>query len=397
MRERFRNFLIRVLPGLILVIVIQSYAIAFFDVPISGDSIEYLQLGKNLHDKGLYSFDSINPTRMRQPVYPVFLSLTYYSLGESYLLVKLIHALANIVSFLLILKLYELICGANHLRFAALCIGAYVPLWWTCSMILSEPLAILLVTCFIFVLHGLTTRWTLSKCMIAGILLGLAILTRPITISLLGFVWIPIVFNDRFTGRKIVTLGSLVAACLIALLPWSIRNYNSFGKLTPLSAEGEYHAFRAGEFAADLPKDSVATWEELRDSLASKSLLGLIVDEVRQDPVNYIWNGVKRVIGTWVYFPGSRTYFNYLPAKVLSYTVQSVFLALAVFGFWKLDKGKRLFLIYPALSFSIIIFFSSEGISRLLLPILPAVLIATVVGITTLAGLYRNRWLKIGA
>ncbi|MGB5105806.1 MAG: hypothetical protein WBP29_14515 [Candidatus Zixiibacteriota bacterium] len=395
-RLDLKGVFIRILPGLIVVIVIQSLAISFVNVPIYGDSEEYMLLGKNIHDRGLYSFDGTNPSRMRQPVYPTFLCLTYYSMGESFLVVKLIQAFAGLLTFLFTMCLFGLVCGSRHIRLASVCVGAYVPLWWNCAIILSEPIAILLVAAFLLLLYGITTRWSPGRCVAAGIFLGLAILTRPIAIALLGLVWIPVVFNNQLKEKKIASLAVIVATCLVTLLPWTLRNYQTFGKLTPLSAEGEYHAFRAANFAAELPMDSIVTWEALRDKQSSGTLLTTIIDEVRLNPINYIWNGIKRVFGSWIYFPGSRNFFDYVPARVTSYAAQSILLILAAVGFYRFRNTERWFLIYPALSFSVVIFFSSEGISRLLLPVMPPVLIMIVIGIITLMKQFGNEPLEKG-
>ncbi len=386
-----REFMISILPGLLIVIVIQSLAISFFDVPIYGDSEEYMLLGRNLHESGHFSFDGVSPSRMRQPVYPAFLSLTYFALGQSFLIVKLFQALLGLISFTVIMKLYQRVCGTQHLRLATLGIGLYVPLWWNCAIILSEPIAILLIAGFLLVLYDLLLKWDLWKCIIAGLLLGIAILTRPISIALLLLVWFPIASSSRLHGKRLMTLATVVVSCLVVLSPWAIRNYISCGVMTPLSSEGEYHASRAADFAAELPKDSVVTWDAVRDSHTNPSVLGVIASELRDHPVKFLWNSTKRVIGTWSYFPGSRNYFDYLPARIAAYVVQIVLLLVAVFGLSKLDRDKKLFLIFPAISFSIIIFFSSEGISRLLLPIMPAVLIAAAIGAASIIDSWHRR------
>lgn len=277
------------------------------------------------------------------------------------------------------------------MRTAAVICGAYVPLWWNCGFILSESVSIMLITGFMLCFYSTLIRWRSSLAIVAGLLLGAAILTRPISIGLLLFAWMPIAFDSRVLGRRILVSATLVGSCLTVMLPWAVRNYYSCQTFTPLSAEGEYHVTRASNFSMGMSKDSVVRWETSRDSQTSRSVVGAVLNEIHERPVNYLWNGVKRVIGTWNYFPGTRDYLNVPAFRVVSHGAQLTLLLLAVIGLRTIDADRRRLLIYPVLSFSAVIFFSSEGISRLILPVMPTVLIAAVAGVSVIVAKSKTR------
>ena len=84
-RDFKRDWLKWLLASLLISLCLQGAAIAILE-PVRYDSHEYLALSHNLFWGCRYSYDGVNPTRMRQPLYPLFLAASYWAAGQHLLL-----------------------------------------------------------------------------------------------------------------------------------------------------------------------------------------------------------------------------------------------------------------------------------------------------------------------
>ena len=70
-----------IVAGLVLLVIVEAAAIALIRVEKPVDALEYMQLSENVYRIRSFSYDGITPTRDRQPLYPLFLVVFYWSLG----------------------------------------------------------------------------------------------------------------------------------------------------------------------------------------------------------------------------------------------------------------------------------------------------------------------------
>lgn len=368
-----RHFFRLIWPGLAIVFMIELAAIWFIDVTIEADAGEYVQISGNLAAKGIYSFDGETPTRLRQPVYPLFLYLVYWQLGQSYAVVRLLQALVGIVAFVLILRSYDYLLPRSGLRWASIIVGSYFPLWINCVFILTEMLTICGVALFVYWLVRSVCEVRLRPAVWCGLALGLCILTRPIALSLLLLVWLPFLLPAR---RRLLRLAVLIGTTVVVVMPWAVRNGAATGVFTPISAELTYHSLYTRVHNAEVPGDSLKSYPELAQRGGSDTqAVGALWRSFASDPLRFTINGVGRMLYAWSYFPGSRNYFDRPALRVLSHSIQGLMLLGIVVGLLLVDRRARVLLLYPALCFSSVLILT-EAISRSLLPIMPPLLLA---------------------
>jgi 4-amino-4-deoxy-L-arabinose transferase-like glycosyltransferase len=120
--------------------------------------------------------------------------------------------------------------------------AVYPPLVLVGSSLMSEPLfiAVELGAVLAALVHRDSSRrwrWVL----LSGVLTGLAALTRGNGLALLVPLWF-LVWNERprWSWRALRAPLALVAATVVTLVPWSVRNQVVFGQFVGITTQGGY-------------------------------------------------------------------------------------------------------------------------------------------------------------
>jgi hypothetical protein len=248
MRQRFGQ----ALPVLLLVLVALGLRLLVWDwhrlYQLGGDEREYFEQALTLLRERRYAELNL----MRPPMYTAFLAACIYLLRDSVLHeLRLVQA---IISALTVLPSYALAWQITGKRSVALIAAALVALNYTLAANATE---LLTETLFVF---GLTTvfwlwlrtndprplfgRLPLWVCaVVAGLAVGILTLIRSVGLPLipLGFVWLliqPALQKKRGKTpwltwlRKQVQFGLPIlfaASALLVILPWTARNYATYG------------------------------------------------------------------------------------------------------------------------------------------------------------------------
>jgi hypothetical protein len=131
-----------------------------------------------------------------------------------------------------------------------ICFSLYVPLWLLSEKIDPDGLNILLGAATIFILDGIIMKPTRSRWVWLGVLFGLQILVRPDI--LLGMIFFGALLLALLKNKKEFWTGFALSV-LIALAmvsPWTIRNYNVFGRFVLVSANSGYNLYLGNNPAA---------------------------------------------------------------------------------------------------------------------------------------------------
>ena len=186
-----------------------------------------------------YEIDQ-SPNTFRPPGYPFFLAAVYALAGHSFAVVKVLQSL----------------------------------------FLLSETLFVFLSMVFLYMLIRLRGNWAWWDVALAGLVLGLMNLTRPVALLLPGllFFWL---WGELGAKRRAAMIAGLLAlGMLVPIVPWTVRNYvatQSFiliddhhwlglhignnrtimempdkigGWLEPALVEGSRESFRAADYRA---------------------------------------------------------------------------------------------------------------------------------------------------
>jgi len=286
--EAEKNKISRVITP-VITIIITSIILGFAFQAISpnfsqrGDALkEYDPIARSLAD-GTGFWNNGEPTARVAPGYPFLLSIIYkFGGGYEAMFILQVFMLAGIgvISYFIAKKFLS----SKFAFFAALNIIAWPYLVLYTKLILTEILFIFLFTAAIYALLELIDKKNTKWAILAGVLLGLAALVRPV-ILLLPF-WLTGIallnlakntlsrvsnperarWSDRSrTERGMRPLGGLAGAAaesegvflakpllvilafLLVLAPWTIRNYIQFNTLIPITSGLQYSVSRGYE------------------------------------------------------------------------------------------------------------------------------------------------------
>jgi 4-amino-4-deoxy-L-arabinose transferase-like glycosyltransferase len=207
----------------------------------------YYRTATNLLAGHGYSWDERPPYRQHMssvPVYTLFVVAVYALAGYRPNAVRVAQAALDVLTSVLVAFLSFSLAPARFKKMAALSalviygwLSWFTFIWTTC--IFAETLAIFLTTLTLAVcalaLQKSEKRWWA----LGGFTCGLAILTRPDSVLLLGAVLLFLVGYAivKRVWRPVVNIAILSMAVALTLAPWTIRNYLVFGVVEPMASE----------------------------------------------------------------------------------------------------------------------------------------------------------------
>ena len=350
--------------------------------PVTPNSRLFFNISENIVKHGSYSFDGENPTRMIQPLYTLFVMVFYQFAGQNPTIVIIVQIILNLIGFLILLKTSALIFDRQSPLILPLLLACHIAIWYFSTIIINECLFIFLIICTNYYFIRAFKDDKSRDIMLSGLFAGLAFMTRPIGLGYIGMMFIPYLVFHRISKQTVRRLALTYIPIILVILPWTIRNQITMDNFTPLSSEDRYHLLYAS-----LP-DSVTQSREYQifdpintepDKVAdSTGMLKTAVSNIMADPLGFIKRGINKIITIWVHFPGTREISN-LPIKIISSIIQIGILIFAAIGFIYIKKWPGIILLLPAISCSLIVFFT-YATTRFTVPALPFILILTAKG-----------------
>jgi hypothetical protein len=176
----------------------------------------------------------IVPDTIRTPVYPLLIA-AFMAIGASLRALTLLqHILAVALAALLqvlLRKRVSPICGAA----AALLVALHPAVVDTANVVLTETVTAAIVAAAVASLYRSTIARSSAFAALAGGLLGVAALTRPIVM------YLPLMLIAVLLVRRIPWRVVIVFAVAFSVLPlaWTLRNYEKTGVATVSSIAGE--------------------------------------------------------------------------------------------------------------------------------------------------------------
>jgi len=84
---------------------------------------------------------------------------------------------------------------------------------------------------------SLDTNHLFISSALTGVSLALTALTRPVFLSYAPFLCAALLFaSERRPARQLAACALLVVAMVVTILPWTLRNYATYGKMIPVSS-----------------------------------------------------------------------------------------------------------------------------------------------------------------
>jgi len=219
----------------------------------AGDTRVYDALARNWLDHGVYGLDVdgvLQPVDIRVPGYPAFLAAVYVALGSSPLAVRLVQAVLDLLTCVLIAALAARLApveSRKRIAAAGLWLAALCPFTanYTAALI-TETLATLLTSAAVLAfaaacvgtesldlsLHRRSVG--ISFWAAGALLVGLGTLVRPETPLLLVAVALLLAWRWRHprNWKRLVSTGVVMAFWFVLpLLPWAARNWVTLGEV----------------------------------------------------------------------------------------------------------------------------------------------------------------------
>ena len=312
--------------------------------PLTHDEREYLALADSLVEGRGFTYPELpagepQPERFgRAPVYPLFLAGV---LGAGRALdldplaaVKLAQALAGALAVALIALLAGRIAGSTAAKVAAWMAAAYPPLVWTPAYVFSETAYMVLALAHVLVsdrlmspgggTHAAERGWLGS-----GMLGGLAALTRPAHLFYLLLLGAWLLRRGRIAALALVTAGALVA-----IAPWTVRNYRAYGQFVLIASEGGITFWTGNHPRARGEGDMAANPAIKLDNLRLRNAHpGLTPEQL--EPIYYreALRSIAANPGWWVTLLARKFFYIWVPAGP-SYTLHSTrYLAASVVSY----------------------------------------------------------------
>jgi 4-amino-4-deoxy-L-arabinose transferase-like glycosyltransferase len=248
-RLSFRVLLVLLVVGLAARIVITNHE-GWAMPPVNGsDSSEYDSYAWNLAQGHGYSGISPDvkrpdgqlmehPTAYRSPGTSVLWASLYWSFGHRYSVVRFFQCVLDTLTILLIYGIGRK-CFSDKV---ALLAAAIYAVWPTAllysSQLMSEPLFTFLFCCFILISLQFAERPSWPHSIAAGVLLGLAMLTRGNAVLMVVLLIPWSIWQFRKTPRLVVRSLAISLVALVMLVPWTIRNYSIFHAFIPFQTGG---------------------------------------------------------------------------------------------------------------------------------------------------------------
>lgn len=356
----------------------------------SSDAAGYDMLGLSLAQGKGFTDIFGNPYSFYPPGYPFFLSIIYRLFGHSYLAVRAAQSIVGSLNCVLIWLIAKALGSKKAGIIAAIAAIVYFPFIKSTELLLTELFFtfLLLLLTFLFVKVKPPKILTFKNTVIAGFLLGAAVLTRATMIFYVLFV-LPVFFFSM-PGQSANIFKKYLVLCVVfvlTVLPWTIRNYVVYHKIVPVATQGGITLYSSycppggifGRLAGE--EDPVIAEAGRISSQAEQSdfLVKKTIDFIKKNPAKACVLELKKILYFWAPFDweivGGK-WFNII------YLLSAPFF---IYGFVIACREFKKF--YPILSpiiyFQImtLIFYGSP---RFRLPIEPFLFILSAVGLLKL-------------
>jgi 4-amino-4-deoxy-L-arabinose transferase-like glycosyltransferase len=388
----------RTLVALALVAVLglglRAYVVVHPVADPADDSHAYYALSKALYEEGSYGGPEFRDSSDWSPGAPLLYAAAFYATGGAREgTARIVEALCGFAAIFVVFALTWRLAGATAGRvrgnpsyarvtansaraaglLAAFAVAVYPPFIHSTGELMSEPPATLTLPAAILAFLWASEEERAWPWLVPGLLFGLTAMFRP-EYLLVGAVFVVLAAIRVGVARGwrpgLAGAGLLLAALLIPIVPWTVRNIDVLDRVVPIStgsgkalyvgtylpADGEYQrvkAILAGRYLGlDLAPNSEALddidptplFDEVAESrypdLPRDSALGKIGKQnfsryFGEDPIGYLGMTVRKVGRMWSSGVGEA--MSSTPGRV----VQILLVALGLAGFALLALRRR--------------------------------------------------------
>ncbi|HEU5226470.1 MAG TPA: glycosyltransferase family 39 protein [Ktedonobacteraceae bacterium] len=225
-----------------IVRIIYNMTVAHGYVP-NFDAAIYEQLAQRLLSDHCYCWTTQHATTFRPPLWPFIIAGIYAIAGPHNTYVRLLCCFLGAGTSVFVYFFARDLFGKRIALVTGVIAAVYTGLFIWDGWLYTESLYTFCLVVFLYSLYRLQGKVHVRTWVIvAGVLLGLAMLTRPngtILLGLLGLWALALVFFKYLSWQAVVKRSLLIVLIAVAVItPWSIRNYPHTHSLLPVSTLG---------------------------------------------------------------------------------------------------------------------------------------------------------------
>jgi 4-amino-4-deoxy-L-arabinose transferase-like glycosyltransferase len=193
---------------------------------INSDAQDYQRLAVRLVTTGKYADERGIPISLRPPLYPVVLAAIYSCFGlKNNDAVRVAQAGFGLLAVVLVYQIGIIAYSRQVALWAAGIFSCYPSLLVYANLLLSETLFTLFVVAFTWLVLEAIKRQRISLVIAAGVVMGLAALTRSIMLLFLPFLaTFLLVCWQGGLSRRFMVAAVATLAFLVTIAPWAVRN-----------------------------------------------------------------------------------------------------------------------------------------------------------------------------
>lgn len=224
-----------------------NYLLHYQPEPLAGDALGYHNMAIQLLQKGVYGYRSTRSNAYVTPGYPLFLAVIYFLAGVSPEVVRWVQVLLGTGTVVLVGGIGRRVTDSRTVgAISALGAALYPSFIWAPSVLLTEVLFNFLFSLYLWIQLRVLSRQDSVAHIVAGALMGMAVLVRPHVAPLLVIPYFFLFLRIRSKRSMFLFLSAIVGFCAV-MSPWWIRNLVVLHRWIFL-AEGGGNPLLAGSF-----------------------------------------------------------------------------------------------------------------------------------------------------
>jgi 4-amino-4-deoxy-L-arabinose transferase-like glycosyltransferase len=253
------------------------YAWAGWSPLINDDARDYQRLAIGLATTGRYADANGKPISLRPPLYPAMLAGIYLGCGlENDAAVRAVQAGIGLLTTVFVYRLGRIVYDRRVALWAAVMCCFYPSLLGYSNLLLSETLFTFMVAAFVLSACKAIHQQRNLALVAAGIVMGLAALTRSIMLLFTPIFALFVLLSWRGSWRRRILAAALPIAMFAAVIaPWAVRNTRLQQTLTFIDVMGGRNAMMGNYEFTPLER----SWATITDVTGERSWHNVLVRE----------------------------------------------------------------------------------------------------------------------
>ena len=284
------------------------------------DASGYNEMAVNLASGNGFSQSvngSMSPVAYRTPVYPMFLAGIYYIFGRHYITVKIIQAILGALFCIIVFLISNIIYDDAVIGLiASLCTALYKPFisfrfYGGPASMHSEYFFMFMVGLAILALLYFIKKGNIKTGMLAGFLMGLAMLTRAEFAIFPVLLVIYLLYASHLSIKELLKKYFIVYLFIILTMsPWVMRNYIIYKEFIPLNTLGGGSFWLGNNSLANGGESDPTLFLADSNNKKSKEYFKMGIKYLKDNPRRIPKLFIRKILVHWAPFADGFKLFN---------------------------------------------------------------------------------------